>query len=319
MADVFLSYSREDRPVVQRLAAALESSGLSVWWDLSIPAGAVWSDVVEKALESCQVVVVLWSSASVQSEWVRAEAGRAKKLGKLIPALLEAVRIPLGFSAIQHLDLSTWDGSPSSPEFLALLDGIRHFAGKHRIERPPRPDSPGDRVVVDSARPYRTLRGASRIKLFIAHASADKPKLRPVVTVLIDQGFQLWIDKPQEIGLGRAYEARLASDRILYGQDWRESIRVAVRNATVLLAFWSQDAVSGRREQFHYEVYLGMMQKKLNQCRIDTVPLDEIGMPYTFDHIADLSDIADAQYHPELDYLMQDIVARQRPWWQFLK
>jgi hypothetical protein len=90
---------------------------------------------------------------------------------------------------------------------------------------------------------------------------------------------------------------------------------VAVKKASVVLAFWSQDAVRGRREQFHYEVYLGMMQNKLNQCRIDKVPLDEIGMPYTFDHIADLAEMVDGQYHPELDYLMQDIVARRRPWW----
>ena len=204
--------------------------------------------------------------------------------------------------------------------FTTLLRGITSLlTGKDRTRRRPQPDSPGDRVVVEFSRQYTTLHGTSRIKLFIAHASADKPKLRPVVTVLIDQGFQLWVDKPQEIGLGKTYEARLSRDRILYGNDWRESIRVAVNKASAVLAFWSQDAVRGRREQFHYEVYLGMMQNKLNQCRIDPVPLDEIGMPYTFDHIADFADMTDAPYHPELDYLMQDIVARHRPWRWFLK
>ncbi len=60
---------------------------------------------------------------------------------------------------------------------------------------------------------------------------------------------------------------------------------------------------------------MGMMQNKLNQCRIDKVPLDEIGMPYTFDQIADLAEIEEGKYYPELDYLMQDIVARHRSWW----
>jgi hypothetical protein len=46
--------------------------------------------------------------------------------------------------------------------------------------------------------------------------------------ILIEEGFHLWVDKPQQIGLGAEYEARLASDRIKYGLDWRESIRVAV-------------------------------------------------------------------------------------------
>lgn len=315
MADVFLSYSRQDLPLVRKLVMALETRGLAVWWDLSIPAGAVWASVIEDALESSRVIVVLWSSHSVKSEWVRAEAARAADLGKLIPAVLEDVQLPLGFSQYQYVDLSTWDGSSNAPPFLALIRGIASFTERDHAERPPQPDSPGDRVLVDTARPYKALHRASRIKLFIAHASADKPKLRPTVKVLIDQGFQLWVDKPQEIGLGRAYENRLSRDRIQYGHDWRESIRVAVKRASVVLAFWSEDAVRGRREQFHYEVYMGMMQNKLNQCRIDKVPLDEIGMPYTFDQIADLAEIEEGKYYPELDYLMQDIVARHRSWW----
>jgi len=319
MADVFLSYSSQDRAAAERLVKALTVGGVTVWWDLSIPAGAVWSKVIEEALESSRVVLVLWSRASVISEWVRAEAQRAADVGKLIPALLEDVEVPLGFRQYQHVDLSAWDGSPTDSRFLKLRLGIESFKRKDRTDQPPRPDSPGDRVVVDAARPYTTLHGTSRIKLFIAHASADKAKLRPVLKVLIDQGFQLWVDKPQEIGLERTYEDRLSNARILYGHDWRESIRVAVNKANVVLAFWSQDAVRGRREQFHYEVYLGMMQNKLNQCRIDLVPLDEIGMPYTFDHIADLADMAEERYNPELDYLMQDIVARRGPWWRFLR
>jgi hypothetical protein len=74
---------------------------------------------------------------------------------------------------------------------------------------------------------------------------------------------------------------------------------------------------SGPREQFHYEVYMAMMQKKLNQCRIDDVALNAIGMPYTFDQIADLSQVRTGIYHTELDYLMHDLVRKQRPWWRF--
>ena len=73
--------------------------------------------------------------------------------------------------------------------------------------------------------------------------------------------------------------------------------------------------MNGRREQFHYEVYQGMMQDKLQQCRIDAVEYDSIGMPYTFNHIADLVDMDSINYHPELDYLMQDM-GRRRKWWQ---
>ena len=33
MADIFLSYKKEDRVIAQRLVAALRKAGKSVWWD----------------------------------------------------------------------------------------------------------------------------------------------------------------------------------------------------------------------------------------------------------------------------------------------
>ena len=33
MADIFLSYKKEDRAVAKRLVGALEATGKSVWWD----------------------------------------------------------------------------------------------------------------------------------------------------------------------------------------------------------------------------------------------------------------------------------------------
>ena len=62
---------------------------------------------------------------------------------------------------------------------------------------------------------------------------------------------------------------------------------------------------------------MGMMQQKLNQCRIDSVAFEDVGMPYTFDHIADLSQVSVGAYHPELYYLMQDMILQRRAWWRF--
>jgi hypothetical protein len=41
MSDIFISYAREDRPRVERLAAALEQCGWSVWWDMLEAASGV--------------------------------------------------------------------------------------------------------------------------------------------------------------------------------------------------------------------------------------------------------------------------------------
>ncbi len=39
MADVFISYKREDRELAERLAHALEQLGFDVWWDFDLLAG----------------------------------------------------------------------------------------------------------------------------------------------------------------------------------------------------------------------------------------------------------------------------------------
>jgi hypothetical protein len=67
MADIFISYAREDRTKAQQLAAALEDSGWSVWWDTRLKAGEIWDEVIEKEIKTARTVVVLWSHASVNS------------------------------------------------------------------------------------------------------------------------------------------------------------------------------------------------------------------------------------------------------------
>lgn len=315
MADVFLSYAREDSARAHTVAEALLGQGLTVFWDMELEPGSTWGDVIGNALESASVVVVLWSRQSVQSVWVRDEAQFGLDRGKLIPVLLEDIDPPMGFRQINAASLVGWNGSPAAREFVALSAALSHFVG-----RPGEPVasamSPGEAIEPQLDRRYSTVKGANRTKVFIAHASADKPKLRPILTTLIDIGFALWVDKPQQIGLSREYEERLAKQRIQYGKDWKESIRLAVSKADAVLAFWSDDAVNGRREQFNYEVYMGMMQKKLSQCRLDQVAFTEIGMPYTFDQIADLSEIVEGHYNAELDYLMQDLVKLKSAWWR---
>ncbi|MEQ1698303.1 MAG: hypothetical protein ABL901_20930 [Hyphomicrobiaceae bacterium] len=116
-------------------------------------------------------------------------------------------------------------------------------------------------------------------------------------------------------GLPPPYDSKILLDRVHYGEDWKEGIRKAILKVDIVLAFWSRDAVNGRREQFHYGTYQGMMGRKLCQCRIDNVGYDEIGMPCTFDHIADLSDFSAQEYHPELDGLMQDLRRRRQSRW----
>ncbi len=84
MADVFISYSKQEPEVTKRLAAALLNEGFTVWWDTNLKSGENFRRVIMKELSEARAVIVIWTRASVQSEWVVSEADRAKHLDKLI-------------------------------------------------------------------------------------------------------------------------------------------------------------------------------------------------------------------------------------------
>ena len=101
--DIFLSYAREDQATARRFAEALEAEGFSVWWDQTLSAGEAFDEVTEKALKESRAVAVLWSTHSVSSRWVRAEAALADENGKLVPVLIESCEVPVKFRLTQTL------------------------------------------------------------------------------------------------------------------------------------------------------------------------------------------------------------------------
>lgn len=100
MADIFISYSKADHPLALKLSTFLEAEGWSVWWDKSLGIADLYRDEIMKQLAGARAVITIWTPNSVKSDWVRAEAGRAKAEGKLIPVKTPDVAyadIPLPF------------------------------------------------------------------------------------------------------------------------------------------------------------------------------------------------------------------------------
>jgi TIR domain/MacB-like periplasmic core domain len=128
MADVFLSYAHADRQKAQELAKTLAASGWTVFWDRAIHAGPRFRDVIARELESAKCVVVLWSRASVQSDWVIDEAEEARIGGRLVPAVLEAAKPPHGFRGLQTANLVSWTSGTADAEFDLLIGGIEAHA-----------------------------------------------------------------------------------------------------------------------------------------------------------------------------------------------
>jgi TolB-like protein len=127
MADVFISYSRQDRKTAERFAAAFEASGYSVWWDAALLSGETFDEVIEAALREAKAVVVLWSPHSVASRWVRAEAALAQRLNTLVPVTIARCDKPLVFAPLHTRDLSHWDGSSADLGWLAFQDDLRRL------------------------------------------------------------------------------------------------------------------------------------------------------------------------------------------------
>lgn len=120
MADIFLSYAREDASRTERLAASLEAAGCSVWWDRNLTAGERYSEETESHLNRAKAVIVLWTRNSVTSNWVRDEAAVGRDAGKLLPLVFDSVEAPIGFRQIQALTVDDAAGGFPASAFQQL-------------------------------------------------------------------------------------------------------------------------------------------------------------------------------------------------------
>jgi hypothetical protein len=126
MADIFLSYAREDSDSAAAMIKAFErSEGSSVWYDRHIRPASSWLNVLENEFERARCVVMLWSTHAIQSDWVRKEGMAGLDRTVLVPVLIGEADVPGVFGSIQFADLTRWDGDPAALSFTALLQSLK--------------------------------------------------------------------------------------------------------------------------------------------------------------------------------------------------
>ena len=128
MARIFLSYAREDVESARKLAEAVGRGGHEVWWDRHIQGGSRFTTEIDRALKDAEVVVVLWTDASIESAWVQDEAAEGRDTGRLVPVSLNGCRAPLGFRQFHTVALD-WDPSGEPQPMAELLQALDKTAG----------------------------------------------------------------------------------------------------------------------------------------------------------------------------------------------
>ncbi len=170
MGDIFVSYASEDRERVRPLVAALESQGLSVWWDQRIQAGARWDESIGQALRDARCVVAVFSHRSVDAHWVREEAHHGLKTAKLLPVLLDEVELPIGFRTLQCIQLA---GVAQGASAKIFADAVRVYFGA-RVGQEPRLKAPAatDRPSI-LLLPFTNLSDSQDTSFFVAGVHED--------------------------------------------------------------------------------------------------------------------------------------------------
>ena len=159
MAKIFISYARSTAERARLIADTLTAGGHEVWIDDQLLAHRSFTDTIEEQLTSADAVIVVWSADAARSEWVRAEANRARIAGKLVQVRLDSCALPLPYDEIHCIDISAWSGDFQVPQWRSVLASIAAVTGHQRGLAPIEPErSPRSRGANASKEPRRAER-----------------------------------------------------------------------------------------------------------------------------------------------------------------
>ena len=109
-SSVFISHAREDRDFASQLARDLQERGFEVHHpEQHLHPGLHWLSAIEEAIQNTENVLVILSSNSGRSEWVRLETAIAlSRTDKLVVPVFSTkdADVPFMLKGIQGVDLS---------------------------------------------------------------------------------------------------------------------------------------------------------------------------------------------------------------------
>ena len=138
MADVFISYAREDQTLARGLHKALGLEGNAVWMDDRLQPGEEWRETLFKQVRSSLCLIGLWTPHSVDTRgffrssgktgWVELEhewAGADKVIG----VTAGGGKAPGVYRTLHTGCLDNWVPGQWHPEFQKLIDRVQSLKG----------------------------------------------------------------------------------------------------------------------------------------------------------------------------------------------
>lgn len=129
--NVFLSYRSVNRTWVLNLYDVLHQQGFEVFLDqVVLTGGDQLIRVLEQGLEQSQAGVLVWSSATAESEWVRREYETLERQANdrstfcFVPVRMDNSKLPVFARNRVFLDFSSYPDGPNGGELLRLLHSI---------------------------------------------------------------------------------------------------------------------------------------------------------------------------------------------------
>ena len=129
MAQIFISYSSQDKHFADMLYSALEANGHEVWMDRAqLRGGDAWVQVIQRSILWAETMIVVWSVNALNSRWVRDELTFAHSRGKqIIPVQIDDTdgSEHIIINALQIIDARQMDTEPMIEQVeLALIYGL---------------------------------------------------------------------------------------------------------------------------------------------------------------------------------------------------
>ncbi len=128
---VFISYHSEEYSEASTIRNILTANGISCWMaPESIPFGSNYASEIPKAIEGCEVFLLILSKKSQRSRWVALELDRAMNEGKLIyPLQIEKCDIvdPFNFMLSQTQRYNAYTEKMNAMK--RLVQSLRHILG----------------------------------------------------------------------------------------------------------------------------------------------------------------------------------------------